>query len=148
MVWREMTSSHIVGRKRIRPRHAWWTIILLARWIEPWETISLKAYYLKDYSFGEYFLQWASHNCVLLTIIWMRQNNVTYIKSICCTSPTRYFETQSPLNFVFMENDARSRAARISKSFFTACGIAFLAWPTCSPFLNPRENLWGLLTQS
>ncbi|GFX74131.1 transposable element Tcb1 transposase [Trichonephila clavipes] len=47
--------------------------------------------------------------------------------------------------FVLMDDNARPNKADIVDDYLKSEGIARLAWPEYSPYLNPIENLWDAL---
>uniref|UniRef100_A0A3P8S9W1 Tc1-like transposase DDE domain-containing protein n=1 Tax=Amphiprion percula TaxID=161767 RepID=A0A3P8S9W1_AMPPE len=50
-------------------------------------------------------------------------------------------------SWVFQQDNAAVHNARLTKDFFTENNITLLDHPTCSPDLNPIENIWGWMTK-
>ena len=46
---------------------------------------------------------------------------------------------------IFMDDDAFSHTAKITKAFKREHDILSMNWSACSPNLNPIENIWNLL---
>ncbi len=47
--------------------------------------------------------------------------------------------------FIFQQDLAPAHTAKGTKSWFNDHGVTVLDWPTNSPDLNPREDLWSIV---
>lgn len=48
---------------------------------------------------------------------------------------------------IFQQDNAPIHVSRESREWFSAKQIPLLAWPACSPDLNPIENLWAIMAR-
>jgi len=57
------------------------------------------------------------------------------------------FATHIGENFLLMHDSARPHKARCVSDFLNAVGIRTMAWPACSPDINPIEHVWDMLSR-
>lgn len=50
------------------------------------------------------------------------------------------------VNWIFQQDNAPIHVARATNGFFQSRNIPLLQWPALSPYLNPIEDLWGILS--
>ena len=50
-------------------------------------------------------------------------------------------------NAIFQQDNAAIHTSKLTKDWFKTKIIEVLDWPTKSPYLNPIEKLWGILSR-
>ncbi len=58
------------------------------------------------------------------------------------TSADQHFKDA---DFIFQQDLAPAHIAKSTKSWLNDHGVGVLDWPTNSPDLNPKENLWRIV---
>ncbi len=48
-------------------------------------------------------------------------------------------------DLIFQQDVAPVHTAKSTKSWLNDHGVGVLDWPANSPYLNPRENIWGIV---
>ena len=56
-----------------------------------------------------------------------------------------FVEDEHGQNWRFQWDNASFHTSNYNKMFFADTYVGFLEWSTCSPDLNPTENVWGYL---
>ena len=50
-------------------------------------------------------------------------------------------------DYIFQHGDASIHVSKLTKQWFNDNEIQILSWPSISHYMNPIENLWGLLVR-
>ncbi len=56
-----------------------------------------------------------------------------------------YWSPFKDADFIFQQDSAPAHTAKSTKSWLNDHGVGVLDWPANSPYLNPIENIWGIV---
>lgn len=78
-----------------------------------------------------------------LIIIRGNMNAQAYIDNVLRPTVVPFMQRHGP--GILMHDNARPHTARVTQNFLAQNNVRVLAWPACSPDMNPIEHIWDEL---